>query len=163
MRKLLLRIVLPAIVLGAVYQYGYSVGRSAGIRASSGMPVITSAPVSIPVAPIAPLPVTLPKVIETSSEVLPVPVPSPTVKRVRQTPDGLVVENHSVQPLPSVKRSEKVVFRTPNVSGDSSVAVAAPLQQQSKLQPLKLTNTPGALPPLAKPQTAPQADCGCGK
>jgi hypothetical protein len=77
-------------------------------------------------------------------------------------PEGLVVENRSVQPLSSVKRSEKVVFRAPNVSGNQS-EVSERLQQ-SELQLLKSTSTPGMLPPLAKPHVAPQdKDCGCGK
>jgi hypothetical protein len=160
-KKFLFRIILPAIVLAVVYHYGYNAGRSAGIRVSSSMPQITSAPVSTPPAPITP-PSPPPKVIETSSEVSSVSVLSPTVKRVRQRPEGLVVENRPVHALPVVNRSEKAVFRAPNVSGKS--LVAAPLQQQSELQPLKSPSAPEILPPLAKPVSAPQdKDCGCGK
>jgi hypothetical protein len=117
MKKILYRIILPAIVLGVVYHFGYSSGRSDGIRTSSAMPEVTSVPVSTPPAPITPQSVT-PKVIETS-EVS--PVPPPTVKRVSspsvpaprtntktaenkprvsntlvQTPEGLVVERRAV-------------------------------------------------------------------
>jgi hypothetical protein len=155
MKRFLYRIILPAIVLAVVYHFGYSAGRSAGVRSSSVLPEITSAPVSAPPAPITPKPVT-PKVIETSDVS---PVPSPTVKRIRQTPEGLVVENRPVQVLPSVNRSEKVVFRAPNVSGNQSEILEP--ARQSELQPLKSTSV---LPPLAKPATVPQdKDCGCGK
>jgi hypothetical protein len=155
MKRFLYRIVLPAIVLAVVYHFGYSSGRSAGIRSVSVMPMVTSPSVSVPPAPITPVPVT-PPVIETSA------TPPPTVKRIRQTPEGLVVENRPVQALPSVHQSDKVVFRAPNVSGVQS-RMSEPVRQ-SELQPLKSAPAPQVLPHWAKPQTAPQDnDCGCEK
>jgi hypothetical protein len=146
---------LPAVVLGVVYSYAYNAGRSSGIGISSAMPEITSVPMSTPPASITPKPGT-PKVIETPE------IQSSMVKRIRQTSEGLVVDNRSVQALPSVPPSDKVVFRTPNVSGNpSGTSESIP---ESELQPLKLTSVPETLPPLAKPQAAPQdKDCGCGK
>lgn len=155
MKKFLYRIALPALVLGVVYYYAYSSGRSEGIRISSIMPAITSAPVSTPPALITPPPLPA-KVVETSE------VQPPTVRRVRQTPEGLVVENRPVQALPVVNRSENVVFRAPNVSGNQ-LGKSDPVRQ-TELQPLKSHATSGILPPLAKPAVAPQdKDCGCDK
>jgi hypothetical protein len=149
MKKFLYRMVLPAVVLAVVYHYGYSAGRSAGIRTTSVMPQITSTPVSVPPAPIT-AEARQPKIVETPD------VPPPTAKLFRSKSEDLVVDNHPVQALPSVPRSDKAVFRVPNVSGSGT---SEPARQLPGLQPLK-----AQLPPLAKPQSPPQeTDCGCGK
>ncbi|MDR2441862.1 MAG: hypothetical protein LBE12_21110 [Planctomycetaceae bacterium] len=123
------------------------------------MPEITSAPQSSVPASIA-SPTLTPTVVETSEKLPTKDSPNrvksgtgkaPTVKRIRQTPEGLAIEDQLVQSLPSVKGSEKVVFRAPNISGN-----------QSELQPLKIEPAPGS-PLIAKPSTAPKdSDCGCG-
>ncbi|MDR2439445.1 MAG: hypothetical protein LBE12_08785 [Planctomycetaceae bacterium] len=153
MKRFLYRFVLPAIVLAVVYHFGYNFVKSAGIRSSTVLPPITSTPQVTAPASIT-LPASQPKVLETTE------TQPPTVKRVRKTHDGLVVEHRPVQALP-VKTSDKAVFRSPNVSG-------VPLEQleptpQPELLPLKSSSIPATLPVLAKPQTAPRDDCDCGK
>jgi hypothetical protein len=70
--------VLPAVVLVVVYHYGYSAGRSAGIRTSSVMPQITSVPTLVPPASIT-SEARQPKMIETLAD-----VQSLTINRVRR-------------------------------------------------------------------------------
>jgi hypothetical protein len=151
----LFRIVLPAVVLAVVYHYGYSAGRSAGIRTTSVMPQITSAPVSVPPAPITPE-ARQPKIVETPD------VPPPTAKVFRPKSGNSGVSKGSeprlAPALPSVTHPDKAVFRAPNVSGVQS-GISESVRQLPGLQPLK-----AQLPPLAQPQSPPQEpDCGCGK
>jgi hypothetical protein len=159
-KKFLYRVAFPAIVLALVYHFGYSTGRTSGIQSLSVMPKVTSSPQTTVPSSIA-SPTLAPAVVETS-EKLPA-----TVKRIRQTPEGLAVESPPVQglaarPLPA-NSSGKAVFRSPKVSGVQNESFGV-VSQQSELQPLKSTSTSETLPLLAKPQTAPQdKDCGCDK
>jgi hypothetical protein len=178
MKKFLYRMVLPAVVLAVVYHYGYSAGRSAGVRTSSVMPQITSAPVSVPPAPIT-AEARQPKIVETpdvppptakvfrskseslgvgkgseprlapplaapSAPITPAtrqpkmvavsPDQSSTVKGVRPTLEVSGVVKGSVPALTSVSRSDKAVFRSPNVSGSGT---SESERQLSALHPLK--------------------------
>jgi hypothetical protein len=179
MKKILLRIVLPGIVLGIVYQIGYNSGRvvrppSAVFESQVSVPVIDtsemkptdSAALVAPVSGIKPMP---PKVIETSDTVslrVPVVKRSPIV-RVRRSPEG---SEGSVDSLPV---NSGVVFRAPNISGDTSLSPEISEQKNivpSELQPLKPAVAPETLRstqspvPIAKPASVPQdKDCGCGK
>jgi hypothetical protein len=197
MKKFLYRMILPAVVLAVVYHYGYSAGRSAGIRTTSVMPQITSAPVSVPPAPIT-AEARQPKIVETPDVPPPtaklfrsksessgvakdteprlapaLAVPSAPItpvarqpkmiatlpdKGVRPTSEVSGVTKGSVPALASVSRSDKAVFRSPNVSGSGT---SESDRQLPALHPLKAQKV---LPPLAKPQSPPQeTDCGCGK
>jgi hypothetical protein len=192
MKKFLYRMVLPAVVLAVVYHYGYSAGRSAGIRTSSVMPQITSAPVSVPPAPIT-AEARQPKIVETPD------VPPPTAKLFRpksgssaprlapplaapsapitpdviQSPVGLVVERRAVVKSQSANSTSQKVVNQP-IQKESKAVFRAPNVSESgtselsfqlpALQPLKSVSAPMVLPPLAKPQSPPQeSDCGCGK
>jgi hypothetical protein len=142
-----------AVVLAVVYHYGYSAGRSAGIRTTSVMPQITSTPVSVPPAPITPE-ARQPKIVETPD----IPPPMAKVFRPKSGNSGVGKgsESRLAPVLPSVPHPDKAVFRAPNVSGSGTLE---PARQLPGLQPLK-----AQLPLLAKPQSPLQeTDCGCGK
>jgi hypothetical protein len=176
MKKILYRFILPAIVLAVVYHFGYSSGKSAGIRSSAVLPPVTSSPQALAPASITSptLPTSPPDVVETTE------IQPPTVPRIRKASDGLVVENRPVQALPSksavqasgssaVNASDKAVFRTPNVSGVSLVP-SEPTPQAvpqrtlfSELSPLKSSSAPATLPLLVKPSANAQDDCDCDK
>jgi hypothetical protein len=187
MKRFLYRMVLPAVVLAVVYHYGYSAGRSAGVRTSSVMPQITSVPTPVPPALIT-AETRQPKIVETPD------VPPPTAKLFRpksgssaprlapplaapsapitpgviQSPVGLVVERRAVVKSQSANSTSQKIVNQP-IQKESKAVFRAPNVSESgtsepsfqlpALQPLK-----AQLPPLAKPQFPPQeSDCGCGK